>query len=65
MFVKIGFGFPASSEPLLVEPSGALIIKYTQVINPPGGTGYYPGKPQKSVFFFSQLSLEKQTLNKP
>ena len=29
MFVKIGFGFPASPEPLWVEPSGAPIIKYT------------------------------------
>ena len=29
MFVKIGFGFPASPEPLSVEPSGAPIIKYT------------------------------------
>ena len=39
-----------SIKPLLVEPSGVPDIKPTQILNQPGGTGLYPGKPQK-VFF--------------
>ena len=30
------------------EPLGVPIIKPTQILNQPGGTGLYPGKPQKS-----------------
>ena len=38
-----------SIKPLLVEPSGVPHIKPTQILNKPGGTGLYPGKPQKGV----------------
>ena len=32
------------------EPLGVPVIKPTHILNHPGGTGLYPGKPQK-VFF--------------
>ena len=31
------------------EPSGVPVIKPTQILNQPGRTGLYPGKPQKGV----------------
>ena len=31
----------------LGEPLGVPVIKPTQILNQPGGTGLYPGKPQK------------------
>ena len=31
------------------EPFGVPVIKPTQILNQPGGTGLYPGKPQKSA----------------
>ena len=36
-----------SIKPLSVEPSGVPDIKPTKNLNQPGGTGLYPGKPQK------------------
>ena len=32
------------------EPLGVAVTKPTQILNQPGGTGLYPGKPQKSFF---------------
>ena len=37
-----------SIKPTFGEPLGVLVIKPTQILNQPGGTGLYPGKPQKS-----------------
>ena len=34
------------------EPSGVPVIKPTQILNQPGGTGLDPGKPQKVFLFF-------------
>ena len=45
-----------SIKPLSVEPSGVPDIKPTQILNQPGGTGLYTGKPHKK-------SLSDKTLN--
>ena len=39
------------------EPLGVPVIKPTQILNQPGGTGLYPGKPQKS--FLTHIFFEK------
>ena len=31
------------------EPLGVPVIKPTQILNQPGGTGLFPGKPQKGI----------------
>ena len=31
------------------EPLGVPVIKPTHILNHPGGTGLYPGKPQKGL----------------
>ena len=36
-----------SIKPTFGEPLGVPVIKPTQILNQPGGTGLYPGKPQK------------------
>ena len=37
-----------SIKPTFGEPLGVPVIKPTQILNQPGGTGLYPGKPQKN-----------------
>ena len=36
-----------SIKPTFGEPLGVPVLKPTQILNQPSGTGLYPGKPQK------------------
>ena len=47
------------------EPLGVPVIKPTQTLNQPGGTGLYPGKPQKNTFGCCYGNFDLQQPNPP
>ena len=46
------------------EPLGVPVIKPTQIFNQPGGTGLYPGKPQKVFLGISKKRSHRGEVDK-